>query len=364
MSLIHADFPSGETGLYGTDTSYMTNGLWAFVVASHAALVDDPDPGIVGNVFRADPIITVDDVNYTVARFVYPSTNATLGMASRIWLSSLPVDMNSLAAFHMFSDSGNTMLVSLGVGPSGQIIVKQGKIDSGTTLGTSANAVVSANAWQHIETKAFFSATVGTIEVRVEGVPVLTLTGLNTGAGPGAQAHIGCEDSTGTHGLDYYMYTKDLVLWDGAGSINNDFLGSVQVRSMIPDADVSFNWTASTGATGYNLIDESPPNDDTDYIAADITPPAASTFSVSDLPADVTSIKGLITVVRAKKTDGGDGTLQNGLVSGASTGLGSDRYITTAYTYWADVFELDPNTAAAWTLSAANAVNLQVDRTS
>jgi hypothetical protein len=66
---------------------------------------------------------------------------------------------------------------------------------------------------------------------------------------------------------------------------------------------------------------------------------------------------------RSRKTDGGTGNIQLGVISGAATGLGVDRPITTAYTYWWDVFDSDPNIAAAWTKAAVNAMNLQLNRT-
>jgi hypothetical protein len=66
---------------------------------------------------------------------------------------------------------------------------------------------------------------------------------------------------------------------------------------------------------------------------------------------------------RSRKTDAGDGNIQVGAISGASTGLGADRPITTAYTYWWDIFDTDPATAAAWSRTSVNAMNLQLNRT-
>ena len=124
----------------------------------------------------------------------------------------------------------------------------------------------------------------------------------------------------------------------------------------------SFNWTASTGSTGFNLIDEAGP-DDADYVQAANPPPAASTFTLSDLPADVTSVRGLISLVRAKKTDGGDGNLQVSLQSNSVDDLGADRPITTADTYWWDVSELSPDTGVAWTPAEVDAAKIKIDRT-
>ncbi len=71
-----------------------------------------------------------------------------------------------------------------------------------------------------------------------------------------------------------------------------------------------------------------------------------------------------MTVVRAGKFDGGDGTLQNGLISAATPVNGSDRPITVSQTYWRDIFEEDPATVAPWLPAAVNLVQMQINRTS
>lgn len=71
----------------------------------------------------------------------------------------------------------------------------------------------------------------------------------------------------------------------------------------------------------------------------------------------------LIPVVRVRKTDGGDGNVQVGLNSNGDSDLGSDRPITTAFTYYWDVSEISPDTATAYTPVEVNAVTMTIDRT-
>src|SRR3546814_7160948 len=71
-----------------------------------------------------------------------------------------------------------------------------------------------------------FRSTVGTVEVRVEGVTVLDLSGLdtlNSADATVAQVALGSRIVSSVATTPYY---KDFVLWDGSGSANNDFLGS------------------------------------------------------------------------------------------------------------------------------------------
>jgi hypothetical protein len=70
-----------------------------------------------------------------------------------------------------------------------------------------------------------------------------------------------------------------------------------------------------------------------------------------------------MTIVRAAKTDGGDGSLQVSVVSSGTAGDGTNRPITVAQTYWTDVHDLDPHTSAAWTPTTVNAAQLKINRT-
>src|SRR3546814_20256984 len=113
-----------------------------------------------------------------------------------------------------------------------------------------------------------------------------------------------------THTDTLFPYTtlcrSDCILWDGSGSANNDFLGSVSVTDLTPASDVALNWALTGAATGAEAVDDFPPDDDTSYIYAVDPPPAATTMELTDLNADVSSVKGLIIFNRSKKTDGGD----------------------------------------------------------
>lgn len=350
MTLRHLDFPSGQVGLYGTNPSFLLNGTYAQAanIGSPATTIfieDDPDPNITGNVLRISRFGSVEGI----LRWVYPSNQAKAGVARRLWLPSLPNTATRPFIFE-FRSPTNSVMASVSVDTTGRIV---GVVGADTL--TSTNPAIVANAWQHVE--ACLDRGASTLEVRVEGVTVLEMTGVIIGT------DISQVSFRNVVSANPDQYLKDLAIWDGSGASNNDFMGSIQVYELIPTADVAMNWTASTGATGWNLLDESPPNDDADYIFAVSPPPAASRFDVSNLPPDITSVRGLVVVARSRKTDGGDGNLQVGLVSGASTALGANRPITTAFTYWSDVFETDPATGAAWLPAAVDAVQLQVNRT-
>lgn len=102
---------------------------------------------------------------------------------------------------------------------------------------------------------------------------------------------------------------------------------------------------------------------DLSYLSADDTPPAPMQFQLQDLPPDVTSVRAILPVVRARKIDGGDGNIQTSLISNGDFANGVDRPITTAFTYYFDVNELSPDTGNPWTPVEFDAAMSQISRT-
>lgn len=349
---------------YGTGSTGLANivdGMWAEVsTTTHHDMVSDPDGVSSGNVFRMDG----SSDSAEPARRVLPSGNnvTVVGLAFRLWLEELPGGENQGATIY-FRDLNNSTQATLTVATNGALVLKRGTPASGTQLAITSIPVITAAAWNHLEIKMTIDDSAGACEVRVNGVTRMDVDTLDTKATSEtgcAQVAFTASGSAGNPG--YNTYWKDIICWNTSGSVNNDFLGDCQVVTLLPDGDNAFNWTASTGSTGYNLIDETDP-DDADYISADATPPSASVFTLSNLDPDVVTIKGLQPVQRSLKTDGGTANVQMSLRSNGSDDSGTDQPITVAATYWFDISELDPNTAGAWTPAAVDAALLVIDRT-
>lgn len=332
---------------YGTSTARMADGLWADVPGS--TLVVDPDGVSGGHVLKQNGAF--------VCRRVFGSTLTAVGTAFRLFVSALPTTNDS----HIlgYKDIANAAQNHLRLYSTGVLAVYRGS-SPGTLIGQTTVPVIAAGAWYHIEVSSVCHDTAGSYVVKVNGVTVLNFTNVDT------KATALTDYSQLTFGQGYgspvTFYVKDIIAWNTSGTQNNDFMGDCQVVSLIPDGDDTLNWTPSAGLTGYNLIDETSP-DDTDYLSADPTPPAASIFTLTDLDPEIVTVKGLMTVARQFKTDGGTAQTQVSLVSGASTDDGADRPITTDATCWTDLSELDPDTGAAWTPTAVNAVKLKINRT-
>lgn len=338
--------------IYGTTAALLLNGIYA--EASSTSLVADPDGVSPGRVLR----LGFPAAGQGILRFPMPDgADDTVGVALRLWLDRLPDTSDMHPTMISWRSGANVGLFSIDVSTTGQLQLRTGNYN-GAIVATTPGPVITANGWWHIEARLFSDAT-GNIEVRVEGIPVIDYDA-DTSAAVCAQVSV-INDPTGG-GAGVIMYIKDYVVWNGAGTYNNDFLGSVLVHSLAPVSDVQLNWTPSTGATGWPILDNVPPND-AQYISAGTPAPNPYICEVSDLPIEVTSVKALMSVVRARKTDGGDGSLQVSAISQGDIVSGANRPITTAMTYWRDVFETDPDTGLPWSPAAVNLVQLQLDRT-
>lgn len=490
MALIDADFPSGSHGIYGTDVEKMLDGKWADNGGSGISLIADPDP----NIGSAGYVLDANSIGTPVIRKVLPSTYTTLGVARRIHMSQIPPSLNNCPIITTFKTAANSGILSIFCDTSGRIFACSGATTAGTVYGTTDGPVLTANAWAHVETKVTISASVGTIEVRVNGVTKLNLSGLNLGSTAIGQlefGHYGNGVGSGNH-----TRLKDLVIWDDSGDTDNDFFGSVSVFYRKVTGTITIGgWTLSAGTTAVNLIDGPRPSNvftasaqldadgtenirlgdvyyrptagsvdtgtpagtsanpwlfalgadaagsiqnffnainatgtpgttystslvahplisavgydatrvlvqsddgetttysctetmanaawasstmnsivpqDLAFIAADSTPPAAAEFDLEDLPDDITSVRGIIPVVRGAKVDGGDGNLQVSLSpDGTNYDDGPDTPLTSAMTFWPNntdpfVSMKNPATDAPWTPAEFNAARLKLNRT-
>jgi len=361
MSVIWAD----NFQAYGDDEEALTAGIYAEVDGTTwITLVNDPDPlAAAGSRCIRYSGSNVNTSNKLV-RFAFPAgPTATMGASLRIYCPALPTSDDK--AFEIFSwrNISNSVLLVLEILTTGALRIRHE--EGGTILGTSVIPVITADNWVHVETKTLFSNTVGTTEVRVNGLEVsgLTLTDVDTiRTGIDVAAQVAFVQRARVTSERQVYFIRDFILWNTSGSQNNDFMGTLSIVNLYPDADTDFTWTASSGSTGWNLIDEVGPND-TDFISAATPPPDPSVFTLTNLPADIVGVRALIPVNRTRKSDGGDGNVQVGLRSGVDTDQGANTPVTTAFAYRWDVSELSPDTGVAYTPLEVNSVEYVINRT-
>lgn len=342
---------------YGTDTTNMTDGAWAEIVGATLA-TDNPRTG--------SSSLKIASANVRIRR-VLGGAKTTAGLGAVYWFSNLP-STNDVLDIMQFRDAANNEQVTIVLQSTGVIEAFRGDGFTGTSLGDSGSPAVTAEAYTHIETMVTIDNSAGQVEVRVNGVTVLSISGVDTAATANietSQVQITVNGTQPNPGVTTW-YIDDIYCYDDTGSYNNDFIGDRRVYTLFPNADTAqADWSPSTGGDGYAMIDEADPNDDTDYIftSGGTSPNPVSEFDLDDLPAGVSAVSAVSLIHRSRKTDAGDANIQLSAVSGSFETAGADNPMTEVYTYYEDVIEADPDTAAPFTPTAVDSLKLKIERT-
>lgn len=260
-----------------------------------------------------------------------------------------------------------TAQVCLRLNPGGTLSVLRGTQVTGTVLGTSGVALATGT-FAYVEWKVLIANAGGTVDVWINGASVLSLTGLdtqNTGAAQWNGVVLGHPGgvSSATTSTSQNVDFDDVYVSDGSGSAPwNTVLGDCRVDVRMPTgAGATTQWTPSAGAN-WQCVDEIPPNDDTDYVAA-ATTGLTDTYVVQDAPVAGATIYGVQFNLNMKKTDAGVCTVAPVTRHAGVNYSGAALSPGTAYAYGLQVAATNPGTGVAWVEADFNAAEFGCTRT-
>lgn len=149
-----------------------------------------------------------------------------------------------------------------------------------------ASYALSASTWYQVEFMVRIDSTDGAFEVRIDGVPVtgLVKSAVDTDGGSSVLPDRVQFDNASAGNADY----DDLTIKVGFdGWTDSDWIGRrdgyPKITTLYPNADGALdNWTPSTGADMYAVVDETPAST-TDYISSNTAAQGAS-FRLTSLP--------------------------------------------------------------------------------
>lgn len=281
------------------------------------------------------------------------------GFGYRFSVNDLPVfEGDDAGPTHLsmleFNDVINSQQIRINMGTEGSVRAIRGS----TALGRS-DPCIAPGGYHHFEAKAKIDNTTGYVEVRVNEVTVLNLTGIDTQSTANAETsqfviadYSGTVSPTGFGTFDL----DDCFAWDtDASDAENtvvDFVGDKGCYYLPVTADTAeADWTKSSGVSGYSLLDEVDPVD-SDYIG-DSTGAARSIFEVAALPGNIAEVIAMMPVIRARKEESGSVTLRGGVVVGSSESYTPDNSPSTQFAYMTPGPKtIDPDTGVAWANNA------------
>ena len=202
----------------------------------------------------------------------------------------------------------------------------------------------------HVEIKVFSDASIGTVQLWLNGSIVIDQSGLNTGGQDISSIKFFNNDGYGSR----YLYIDDLAIAD-------DWIGHSTVEKKSPISDSSIAFTPSTGTDNYAMIDDSGHDGDATYVETVVTGQDLYGYETVDAGKEIVAVS-LVTV--ARKTGAGKYPvyLQSATKQDAVEYLKSQRALGVQYpcvqgSGFYDEYPTSPD-GSAWTPAIWNAMQL------
>lgn len=279
---------------------------------------------------------------------VYTSNPAaTAGSTNYARRSNNPTNAGNPIAQVMM---GTTSQFTVGVTATGFVEVKRGgslNNHSGTLIATSAvGGLLQANIYHFIEVIFEISATVGKVQVYIDGNLVIDVTGVNN------RGHAS-------------LTTWDSVVASAPGSTQNRFsdwfctdtferVGERRFETLRPASNgAAQDFVANTGVA-FDAVNDLSSDGDTTYISASVVG-NRSTFNLDDLPVNPTSVDMVIARQFARKDDAATRGVKLALGDGTNLIYGPEKFLTASYVHYNSLFNTAPD-GGAWTTAKVNAL--------
>jgi hypothetical protein len=262
--------------------------------------------------------------------------------------------------FTFFDAVANDSQVTVYFEALGVISVYRGDRLTGTLLGSSLAGMFQQDEWFQVEIKCKIDPSAGIVEVRINTVVVLSLINVNTQKTTHAYFDtyaVGYNQVGGSSGSWVNFALDDFCLLDTAGAVNNNYLGTVRV------------WTQKTAGAGaltqFSKFGTQPTNwqtvqnqlaDDSQYVY-DGTTGDIDLYTVQALVTGP-SVHGVQIRSAFRQDDATQVNAHNVLKSAGTQVEGADHFINQTYTYYNDIWELDPHTGVGWSGTGVNALQI------
>ena len=327
------------------DDDEIIRGGWSTNNAGGMASIASPVHGTLG---RAIEIST----SGTILSHNVPTSSATIVMGFAMQLK----DTGPVSAQLVRLWEGTGVQGELTVTNSGELEYHRGS--QAALLGTSSGAGLVQSVYQFIELKVLFHASAGTVEIRVDGVEVLSLTSQNTLAT--STAVMTRIDLVGANSPEPAF--DSMYVLDDSGSDNTDFLGEVFVETLVPDADGNVNdfTRVGGGSNNWEAVDDiAPPDDDTTYNHS-VTATDQELYGFAALAGNIGTIFAVEASALVRKEDPGFREIQLRSRSNVTEVDSPNKGMSLTYRYINHIFENDPDGGTDWDEAAVNAAEFGI----
>lgn len=292
-----------------------------------------------------------NNTSSVLAKSFAPVPSVVVGFYAQNFLS--PPGTSQYWPFRIYGDGRTTLHLTIyGSNVSGAIQVRRGA-GNGTLLAESAPGVIQVDTWHHVEIRATIADSDGRCEVWVDGAKVIDFTGDTKNGGTASQP-----DSVGF----WRANTGTMLISDIVISSASTPVGPATVWLHLPDGDGDHTDLSQEPNSGANWekVDENPPDGDTTYVYGD-TDGEFDLYTLDDLPAGTWDVLAIQTEIDARTDDGGARNLIPVLKTNGSEYRGTSTPVSASYDTYLEVWETNPDTAAAWTPAEVDALQAGVE---
>lgn len=221
---------------------------------------------------------------------------------------------------------------------------------NGTLLATTTQKGIIMHAVPfHLQVKAVFSDTAGSLEVRINDRAVMTLTNIDNVATANASA-------SGVRLVGSYA---NRVFFDDLWVDDSGFLGDCKVHTLMPSAaGETTSWTPSA-SSNYDCVNELQQNGDTDYVFS-ATANQIDTYAYGDLVPATGTVYAVVSRLVARKDDAGNRTVAPVIRPGSTDIVGDGVYLSDVYTPYEKIYLQNPETLQPWTIAEVNATQFGI----
>jgi hypothetical protein len=215
----------------------------------------------------------------------------------------------------------------------------------------SPSSVLLLNTAQAVQIKYIINATVGALIIKVDGVRVINLTGINTGTSNIDACLL----------VNGYTFANNIFdnfwIFNTLGTHSNDFpVGKMSIQTKMPTGDGSYtDFSPKSGTTHFSQVNEIPSDDDTSYNIA-TTAGNKDTYLMPALTGSIAQVHAVKVTVQIRKDDLDTKIVHVIAKSGGILTEGVDIDVPFTYEPYSLVFTDDPNTSAQWLEANVNAL--------
>jgi hypothetical protein len=290
---------------------------------------------------------------------IIPAINQiTLGVAVRL----TNVTFGSGTFFvSLYGDAGATQHLTIMADPVSKYIQVRLGSHAGTVLATSSTQMYKG-VWTYIEVQATIADAGGICKVRVNGNPtnIIDYTGDTRNGGTEATITSVSLGTAQAGGAEEIATFDDLYILDETGAANTTFLGDIRIASLLPNGAGTDTQLSPTGsATNWQNVDEVPYST-TDYNGSP-TVGLRDTYALTDLAAGMTSVFAVQNNAIAAKSDVTAANAKLPLRTGGGLFYGATNTLSTSYLTYFDLYQVNPNTAVAWTPAEMNSLEVGLE---